>query len=97
MQRNGVPAGAMLRVNDLPRDPQLRERGFFTTLTQPQLGDIPTERGPALFQRIPAPPMGPAPLQGEHTRQIAREVLGLDEAEIKQLCEDGILQDEEGQ
>jgi hypothetical protein len=37
--------------------------------------------------------MRPAPLQGENTWQVAREVLGLDDAEIKQLCQDGVLQD----
>jgi hypothetical protein len=37
--------------------------------------------------------MRPAPLQGENTWQIARELLALDDAEIKQLCQDGVLQD----
>jgi crotonobetainyl-CoA:carnitine CoA-transferase CaiB-like acyl-CoA transferase len=93
LQSNGVPAGVMLRVNDLRRDPHLRAREFFTILPQPQIGDIPTENGPARFGRIPAPPMRPAPLQGENTWQIARELLALDDAEIKQLCQDGVLQD----
>jgi crotonobetainyl-CoA:carnitine CoA-transferase CaiB-like acyl-CoA transferase len=96
LQGKGVPAGAMQRVNELLRDPHLVERGFFTTLTQRQIGDIPAETGPARFSRIPGPPMRPAPLQGEHTRQIARELLTLDDAEIEKLCQDGILQDAQG-
>jgi crotonobetainyl-CoA:carnitine CoA-transferase CaiB-like acyl-CoA transferase len=95
LQAAGVPAAAMLRVNDLRADPQLAGRGFFTIMNQPQIGDIPTENGPAIFDRIPAPALAPAPLQGQHTREIARQLLGLDEAEIGKLLADGILQTDE--
>lgn len=64
-------------------------------MNQPQVGDIPAENGPAVFDRIPPPALAPAPLQGQHTREIARQLLGLDEAEIGKLLADGILQTDE--
>jgi crotonobetainyl-CoA:carnitine CoA-transferase CaiB-like acyl-CoA transferase len=95
LQAAGVPAAAMLRVNDLRTDPHLTERGFFATMHQPQVGDIPTESGPASFDRIAALVLRAAPTQGQHTREIARQLLGLDEAEVGKLLADGILQTDE--
>jgi crotonobetainyl-CoA:carnitine CoA-transferase CaiB-like acyl-CoA transferase len=92
MQDAGVPAGAMLRVSDLPGDTQLRARKFFTVLRQPPLGDMTAFNGPALFRHAAGPLLNPAPLQGEHTWQIARDLLALPEDRIHQLIADGVLQ-----
>jgi crotonobetainyl-CoA:carnitine CoA-transferase CaiB-like acyl-CoA transferase len=37
--------------------------------------------------------MGQAPLLGEHTREIARQRLGLSESEIEALIDEGVLED----
>ena len=93
LQSVGVPAAKMNRVNDLLRDPHLVERGFFHTLDQPQIGEIPTEGGPAHF----FPPIGlrldAAPLHGEQTRHIARDLHGLDDEAIEDLLERGVLEE----
>ncbi|HRE90302.1 MAG TPA: CoA transferase, partial [Myxococcota bacterium] len=39
-----------------------------------------------------APPSGPAPLLGEHTREVLRE-LGLDESEIEALIQRKVIKD----
>jgi crotonobetainyl-CoA:carnitine CoA-transferase CaiB-like acyl-CoA transferase len=92
LQQHAVPAAAMLRVNDLLHDPHLAAREFFTTMNQPSIGDLPTERGPAHFARISDPALGPAPLQGQHTREIVRELIGLTESDIDKLIEQGVLE-----
>jgi crotonobetainyl-CoA:carnitine CoA-transferase CaiB-like acyl-CoA transferase len=49
--------------------------------------------GPAfLASAMPPPYTTPAPGLGEHTRDIASELLGLDSAEIDQLIADGGLE-----
>ena len=93
LQQVGVPAAAMLRVNELRTDPHLAARGFFTTLHQPQLGDLPTETGPAAFDRIGVRAPQPAPLPGQHTREIAKQLLELDEAETERLLDRGVLEE----
>ncbi len=40
------------------------------------------------------PPAEPAPRHGEHTREIARELLGLDDGEIDRLIAIGVLEEE---
>ena len=92
LQDAGVPAGAMRRVSDLRSDPQLRSRRFFTALTQPELGDLPTVNGPAVYGRRAGPLTGPAPMQGQHTRAVISEVLGMPDEQISQLIAAGILQ-----
>jgi crotonobetainyl-CoA:carnitine CoA-transferase CaiB-like acyl-CoA transferase len=93
LQGAGVPAAAMLRVVQLPDDPHLQARGYFTTLRQPQLGDLPSEAWPARFGRIDVLPPEPAPQHGEHTRAIAADLLGLDDATTSQLIDDGVLEE----
>ena len=46
LQAAGVPAAAMARVPELLTDPHLVARGLFTRMHQPQLGELPTRRGP---------------------------------------------------
>jgi crotonobetainyl-CoA:carnitine CoA-transferase CaiB-like acyl-CoA transferase len=93
LQAVGVPAGSMLRPAELLEDAHLAARRFFATLDQPQIGPIPAEAGPARFERMPAAAQHPAPLQGEHTRTVARQVLGLSDDEIDRLVADGTLEE----
>ena len=92
MQDAGVPAGAMARDRDLRDDPQLRSRRFFTVMLQPELGELPTVTGAALFRHCAGPHLRPAPAQGEDTEEIARGLLGLPESQVRQLTGDGVFQ-----
>jgi benzylsuccinate CoA-transferase BbsF subunit len=49
--------------------------------------------GPAYrFERTPSRLTSAAPLLGEHTDEVMRSVLGLDDSEIERLHEEGVLQ-----
>lgn len=91
LQGAGVPVGAMNRVNDLPSDPQVVARSVFRTMHQPQIGDVYTGGSPARFSSIAEPELAPAPMYGEHTRAIARELLALGDGEIDALVAGGVL------
>jgi crotonobetainyl-CoA:carnitine CoA-transferase CaiB-like acyl-CoA transferase len=93
LQAAGVPAGAMLRWPDELTDPHLTARQSFRTLTHPLLGRaVPSGARVARFSGVPDPPLRPAPMPGEHTRDIARTLLRLDDAEIGRLARSGVLQ-----
>jgi crotonobetainyl-CoA:carnitine CoA-transferase CaiB-like acyl-CoA transferase len=86
LQEAGVPAGPMYRAPDVLADPQLRSRALYTEMTHPLFDEpMPTETSAAPFRRIPRAELRPAPLQGEQTRQICREVLGMTDDEIDGL------------
>ncbi|GGN23092.1 hypothetical protein GCM10011578_055170 [Streptomyces fuscichromogenes] len=93
LQAAGVPSAPMLRVVDLLTDPHLTARGFFTELRQPTLDEpLPTEARPAHSLHLADPPLRPAPLAAEHTRELSRELLGLSDEETEKLIDSGVLE-----
>ncbi len=93
LQAEGVPAGAMLRVSELPAFEYYVERGFFREAQHPHMPDpFTVEAAPVRSEHLPDPPERPAPLPGEHTRALVRERLGLSDGEIEALIESGALE-----
>ena len=92
LQAAGIPAGPMLRPDDVYEHPQLRWRTVLTEMIHPLFEvPLPSETGPAPFRRIPPAPNRPAPLPGADTRRICRDVLGLSPSQTEQLIADGVL------
>jgi crotonobetainyl-CoA:carnitine CoA-transferase CaiB-like acyl-CoA transferase len=93
LQAAGVPAGMMLRLTDYETNPHLLARNFFRVLEQPGLpGPLLTENAPVRSRTMPDPEIRPAPLQGEHTREVMARVLGLSAGEIEALIASGDLE-----
>jgi benzylsuccinate CoA-transferase BbsF subunit len=83
-QEAGVPAGVAQTSEDLFNDPQLKHRGHFVYLDHPEIGRHAYDAN--CFRLPESPPQyRPAPLLGQHTRQVCRDILGLTEAEIDDL------------
>jgi crotonobetainyl-CoA:carnitine CoA-transferase CaiB-like acyl-CoA transferase len=92
LQLAGVSAGPMNRPAELLTDPQLEHRKFFTAMAHPLFdAPLPSETGPAPYRNIPPAELRPAPMPGEHTREVCQKILGLDTAEIDRLISDGAL------
>jgi crotonobetainyl-CoA:carnitine CoA-transferase CaiB-like acyl-CoA transferase len=91
-QREGVPAGPVLCGAELATDPHMKERHFPVEIDQPDLGPMILE-GPAWdSDAMPPPIYKPAPTIGQHTVEVARELLGLDDEAIEELFETGVLE-----
>jgi crotonobetainyl-CoA:carnitine CoA-transferase CaiB-like acyl-CoA transferase len=52
---------------------------------------VPIVGNPIKFSATPIEYRRPPPLLGEHTREVLRGVLGLDEAEVDAFAEQGAL------
>jgi benzylsuccinate CoA-transferase BbsF subunit len=91
LQQAGVPAGAVYDARDVMRDPQLAERGHWVTLDHPEMGPSTYNSAPYRFSNAQSAPTSPAPLLGQHTAEICRDLLGLDEAAVERLNADGVL------
>ena len=86
----GVPAGPIYSVADMVEDPQYNARGLFETV---EAGGGPLKI-PALtpkLGRTPGATLWPGPELGAHNREVYLGALGLDEAELRSLEEDGIV------
>ncbi|WP_414685293.1 CaiB/BaiF CoA-transferase family protein [Mycobacterium sp.] len=92
LQRAGIAAGPMNRPVDVLDDPQVRHRRLYTDMVHPLFDKpLPTETGPAPYLRIPRSELRPAPMPGEHTREVCQKLLGLDTDQIERLTADGVL------
>jgi crotonobetainyl-CoA:carnitine CoA-transferase CaiB-like acyl-CoA transferase len=92
LQRAGVPAAPMNRAVDVLADPVLLHRRAFTDMVHPLFVDpMPTETSPSLYAHIPRADLRPAPMPGEHTREICQKLLAFDTEEIDRLIADGVL------
>ncbi|OLP02173.1 CoA transferase [Mycolicibacterium porcinum] len=93
LQAAGVPAGAALRAAEVAEWDYYVQRRAFREELHPH-ADVPftMENVQIHSDRIADPPLRQAPLLGEQTREIAAELLGLDDAEIDELIADGVLE-----
>ena len=72
-------------------DPQLMGRGALVTLDHPLLGSFGHMATPLRLSRDAFVPFR-APSMGEHVREIAGTLCGLDEARIAELEAEGVFQ-----
>jgi crotonobetainyl-CoA:carnitine CoA-transferase CaiB-like acyl-CoA transferase len=87
-----VPAAPMYVARDQMHDPHFQARGYGRWLDQQGIGWMAFE-GPAFrASGMSDIHLTQAPLIGEHTREIARELLGLDDAAIDKEIAAGILE-----
>ncbi|MFG1378773.1 CoA transferase [Xanthobacter autotrophicus] len=88
LQNAGVPAGAMLRVIEMPEFAYFRERDFYRKVRHPALSEpIVMEARPVRSARLADPELRPAPLMGEHTFEVLQEWLGLSSRQIEDLID----------
>ena len=73
------------------RDKQYAATGYLVNMTEPEAGDVVTENVPMRMSLTPGKVRGLAPLMGEHTHEIARNLLGLSDDEIRKLDEEKVL------
>ena len=92
LQRAGVPAAPMNRAVDVLADPQVTFRKVFSDMAHPLFdAPMPSETGPAPYHHIPPAELRPAPMPGEHTREICQKLLAMDADEIDRLIAEGVL------
>ena len=94
LQAAGVPAGMIQNARDMTeRDEQLAPaaRDWFAEVEHPVHGRHLVDRFPARFGRTPLAGVTPAPVFGEHTFDVYRELLGLGDEEIAAGIGDGLF------
>ena len=70
LRRGGVPAFAVLTLQDVIADPQLIGFGFFPTIRHPEMGEAKVLGIPFRMCGASWPMVSPPPLVGQHTAEI---------------------------
>jgi crotonobetainyl-CoA:carnitine CoA-transferase CaiB-like acyl-CoA transferase len=90
MRAAGIPHGELRTVGEALRSEETRARGMVNRLRHPTLGWLPNIPLPIHFSGTPLRESTPAPLVGEHTLEVLRE-LGCSDERIAALRASGAL------
>ena len=88
LEKSGVPAGPILNISEVWNDPQVEARNMKVTLDHPTAGKITNIGLAAKLYSTPGRITKPAPLLGEHTREILVDA-GYSKKNIEDLIDSG--------
>ncbi|MET0471967.1 MAG: CoA transferase [Xanthobacteraceae bacterium] len=91
LQAHGVAAAKVATSADVTSDPQLLARRYWHHVPHAEMGSVLVNLPPfrAVGEERVAP--GPPPLLGEHTFEVASELLGFDETECRRLMDEKVF------
>jgi len=87
----GVPIGPLYDLEQVFEDEQVRHRGVMRSIVHDVAGEMPTLANPLHFSGAPVRYKMAPPLQGEHSEEILRDVLGFDEEKIAAYRDAGVI------
>ncbi|HEY9537455.1 MAG TPA: CoA transferase [Kiloniellaceae bacterium] len=90
LEEGGFPAGPVLSIAEMHTDPQALAREMIVTTNHPVAGRVDTLGLPVKFSATPGGIAQPAPLLGEHSREVLAE-LGFSAAEIARMVDAGAV------
>lgn len=91
LQQVGVAAFPSMSNKDLATNAHLSARGYLVQKEHPEVGKRIHAGIPWRMSGTPCEVRAAAPLRGQHTEYVLRDILGLSEAEVAQLKEGQVL------
>ena len=91
LQGAGIPASLVRNFQEVAEHPQSEVRRMFPTVDHPTAGRHRVTGTPVKLSETPGAPGAPAPLLGEHTSPVLRDLLGLDDDTLAALAGRGVL------
>lgn len=91
LKEAGIPAAPLLRLAEVADDPHLRHRGMLRDVAHPTMGTVTTFGTPLRLAESEPVASTPAPLHGQHSRDVLRRHLDLTDAELDRLAADQVI------
>ncbi|MEN9889183.1 MAG: hypothetical protein RL559_1220 [Pseudomonadota bacterium] len=86
-----VPCGPINTIADVFADPQVQARGLQMQMDHPSAGPIPLVASPIRLSDTPVQYHQAPPVLGQHTREVMKDRLKMNEETLKTLFEQGVL------
>ena len=90
LEAAGVAAGPILDIAEMHADPQTLARGMITEVEHATVGRMKTLGPPIKFSETPSGVARSAPVYGQHTREVLREI-GYADPEIDSMAASGAV------
>ena len=87
----GIPVGAINNLAEVAEHPQVKARGSIVEIEHPRAGKLRAPGVPVRLSATPGSVRTPAPMLGQHTDEVLRDLLGLSEREIAALRSAGAV------
>jgi CoA:oxalate CoA-transferase len=91
LEQAGVPHGPINSIDKVVADPQVQSREMIVEVDHPVAGPTQLPGIPIKLSETPGKIVRPAPLLGQHTRQVLQELLGYDDEQLQDLERSGLF------
>lgn len=85
LEAAGVPCARVQTIREVVHDPQIAARGMIVEMEHPVAGKVRLPNLPFHFSKADTTPQRPAPLLGQHNREVLRDVLGYSTEKVAML------------
>ena len=90
-EKADIPYSKINNIKEICEDPVIRHRNMLVTVDQPGVGPVRIAGSPIRLSETPGEVRSPAPLLGEHSAEVLREVLGYTTERIEALKAEGVI------
>jgi CoA:oxalate CoA-transferase len=90
-ERHAIPYSPINTLKQICEDPHIAHRKMLVEIDQPIVGKMRVCASPLKLSETPGEVYAPAPMLGEHSEQVLREVLGYSREKIAQLQSEGVI------
>lgn len=87
----GLPCAPVYHVDETVADPHVNTRNMFVELEHPKAGKIKLVNFPVKFSDTQPILKTPAPVLGQHNKEVLKELLGFSDEKIEDLVKKGII------
>lgn len=91
-----LPHSPINDIQEICEDPNIRYRRMLVEMEQPGVGKVRIAGSPIHLSETPGEVYSPAPLLGQHSEEILKDVLGYSKEAIDQLQREGIVNSSQG-
>jgi len=89
--KDACPVAPVQNIDKAIEDPQVKHRGIMIEVEHSKAGKVRMPGFPLKMEKTPGVIKMPAPLLGEHTAQVLKELLGYSDKKIDELRKSGTI------